>query len=166
MHDGRVEQIGAPLDLYDRPANLFVAGFIGSPAMNFIKGRLDTEGFATDGGLRLPVATAPDASDGRSVIYGVRPQHFQLTSTGVPIEVVVIEPTRSETQVVAKAHGQELICVFRERINARPGEVIHVQPKASLVHLFDPETGLRLGSSVGRAERRGDRASSILETVA
>src|SRR5436305_426615 len=59
MHDGIVEQMGAPLDLYDRPNNLFVAGFIGSPAMNFIKGRIDGQDFLADGGLRLPLGTAP-----------------------------------------------------------------------------------------------------------
>jgi multiple sugar transport system ATP-binding protein len=160
MHDGRVEQIGAPLDLYDRPANLFVAGFIGSPAMNFLAGRLEAGAFVTDGGLRLPVAAAPAGSDGRPVIYGVRPEHFQLTSAGVPIEVVVIEPTGSETQVVARVDGQELICVFRERVSARPGEIIHVQPDPALVHLFDPKTERRLGSSSGRSDEPGDHPPS------
>src|SRR4028119_2211723 len=69
MHDGLVEQIGAPLDLYDRPDNLFVAGFIGSPAMNFLKGRIEGDAFV-DGDLRMPLAAAPPASAGRPVIYG------------------------------------------------------------------------------------------------
>ncbi|HEX2136086.1 MAG TPA: sn-glycerol-3-phosphate ABC transporter ATP-binding protein UgpC [Microvirga sp.] len=144
MHDGIVEQIGAPLELYDRPANLFAAGFIGSPAMNFIKGRLADGGFVSAGGLRLPVGAAPAGSDGRPVIYGIRPEHFQLTDAGVPLEVVVVEPTGSETLVVAKAGGQELLCVFRERITAGPGETIHVEPSPDLVHLFDQDTGRRL----------------------
>jgi multiple sugar transport system ATP-binding protein len=144
MHDGIVEQIGAPLELYDRPANLFVAGFIGSPAMNFIKGRLEDGGFVSEGGLRLPVGAAPAGSDGRPVIYGIRPEHFQLTDAGVPLEVVVVEPTGSETLVVAKAGGQELLCVFRERITAGPGETIRVQPNPRLAHLFDQDTGQRL----------------------
>jgi multiple sugar transport system ATP-binding protein len=144
MHDGIVEQIGAPLELYDRPANLFVAGFIGSPAMNFIKGRLEDGGFVSEGGLRLPAGAAPAGSDGRPVIYGIRPEHFQLTDAGVPLEVVVVEPTGSETLVVAKAGGQELLCVFRERITAGPGETIRVQPSPDLVHLFDQDTGRRL----------------------
>jgi multiple sugar transport system ATP-binding protein len=144
MHEGIVEQMGAPLDLYDRPNNLFVAGFIGSPAMNFLKGKLDGQGFATEGGLRLPVAAAPTASDGKPVIYGIRPEHFQLAATGVPVEVVVVEPTGSETQVVVKGGGQEMICVFRERVTAKPGETIHVAPDPKLVHLFDEATGQRL----------------------
>ena len=76
MHDGRVEQIGAPLELYDRPQNLFVAGFIGSPAMNFLPGTIRANGkleFEGRGGARLPLATAPRGSDGREAVYGVRP---------------------------------------------------------------------------------------------
>jgi len=144
MHDGIVEQLGAPLELYDRPANLFVAGFIGSPAMNFVTGRLQGGGFVSDGGLHLPVGSVPASSDGRPVVYGIRPEHFQLTSTGVPVEVVVVEPTGSETQVVVKSGGQEMICVFRERVTAGPGETINVQPNPSLVHLFEQDTGRRL----------------------
>jgi multiple sugar transport system ATP-binding protein len=144
MHDGIVEQMGAPLELYDRPNNLFVAGFIGSPAMNFLKGKLDGDGLVTDGGLRLPVGAAPTASNGKPVIYGIRPEHFQLAPMGVPVEVVVVEPTGSETQVVVKGGGQEMICVFRERVTAKPGETIHVAPDPRLVHLFDQESGQRL----------------------
>jgi multiple sugar transport system ATP-binding protein len=143
MHDGIVEQIGAPLDLYDRPANLFVAGFIGSPAMNILEGRIEGNGFVL-GNLQLPVRAAPAASAGRPVYYGIRPEHFRLTGDGIPIEVIVIEPTGSETQVVARAGGKEITCVFRERVSARPGEVIHVQPDPALVHLFDKETGRRM----------------------
>src|SRR6202047_3726898 len=81
MKDGIVEQIGAPLDLYDRPDNLFVAGFIGSPAMNCLKGALKVNGkaeFQGPEGVSLPVmaAAAPAGSDGRPVVYGVRPEHF------------------------------------------------------------------------------------------
>ncbi|MFO1146925.1 MAG: sn-glycerol-3-phosphate ABC transporter ATP-binding protein UgpC [Alsobacter sp.] len=148
MHDGIVEQMGAPLELYDRPANLFVAGFIGSPAMNFIKGKVRAgtpPTFEAEKGGSLPIATAPQGSDGRPAIYGIRPEHFALTSGGLPAEVVVVEPTGSETQVVAKIGGQEVVCVFRERVSAGPGETIHISPDPKLVHLFDAETGQRLG---------------------
>jgi multiple sugar transport system ATP-binding protein len=143
MHDGVVEQIGAPLELYDRPANLFVAGFIGSPAMNILEGRLDAAGFVL-GDLTLPVGAAPAAAAGRPAYYGIRPEHFVLSAAGLPVEVIVVEPTGSETQVVAKAGAHELTCVFRERISARPGEIIHVQPNPASVHLFDKETGQRI----------------------
>jgi ABC-type sugar transport system ATPase subunit len=78
MQDGRVEQVGAPLELYDRPANLFVATFIGSPAMNLIEGRITGEGFVTTSGLTLPLASAPAGSQGQPALYGIRPEHFSL----------------------------------------------------------------------------------------
>ncbi len=147
MHDGLVEQIGAPLDLYDRPDNLFVAGFIGSPAMNMLKGTMRLNGkaeFAGPGGAALPVSRAPAGADGRPVIYGVRPEHFTLAEDGSEAEVQVVEPTGSETQVVAKLGGEEVIAVFRERHQFRPGDKIRLKPDPKLVHLFDAATGKRL----------------------
>jgi multiple sugar transport system ATP-binding protein len=143
MHDGIVEQIGAPLELYDRPVNLFVAGFIGSPAMNVLEGRIESSGFRI-GDLILPMHNAPSASAGRPAYYGIRPEHFQLRGDGMPVEVIVVEPTGSETQVVARAGKEEITCVFRERVSARPGEIIHVAPDPALVHLFDRENGQRI----------------------
>ena len=143
MHDGIVEQIGAPLELYDRPTNLFVAQFIGSPAMNILEGRITSSGFSV-GDLVLPVQNVPAASVDRPAYYGIRPEHFHLRQDGIPAEVVVVEPTGSETQVVAKAGAREITCVFRERVSARPGEIIHVAPDPALVHLFDMEIGKRI----------------------
>jgi multiple sugar transport system ATP-binding protein len=145
LRDGVVEQIGAPLDLYDRPANLFVAGFIGSPAMNFIDGTVTADGFAVDG-VTLPLAAAPAASAGRPATYGVRPEHFRLDDAGVPAEVVVTEPTGSETMALVRLAGREVTCVFRERLTARPGETIRIRPEAANTHLFDRATGLRLAA--------------------
>jgi multiple sugar transport system ATP-binding protein len=144
MHDGIVEQMGAPLDLYDRPDNLFVAGFIGSPAMNFIKGKISASGFVSDTGLTLPVGKAPAASEGRPVVYGLRPEHIQIDPAGVPAEIVVVEPTGSETQVVLRAGGQDFVAVFRERLTARPGESISISPSVEVAHLFDADSGKRL----------------------
>ena len=97
MHDGAVEQIGAPLELYDSPANLFVAGFIGSPAMNFIEGRLEggePPTLVTASGFRVPLGAAPRASIGSEIVLGVRPEHMRLGgSPAVPAELVVVEPT-------------------------------------------------------------------------
>jgi multiple sugar transport system ATP-binding protein len=149
MRDGIVEQIGAPLELYDRPANLFVAGFIGSPAMNFVRGRIKagaTPSFETESGTTLPLGAAPAGSDGRSAVYGIRPEHFQLARDGFAAEVVVVEPTGSETQVVARIGGHEYVCVFRERVSAGPGETIPIAPAPEVVHLFDAETGKRLAA--------------------
>ena len=146
MNGGNVEQIGAPLELYDRPNNLFVAGFIGSPAMNFLKGRIEGGNFRADGGEALPLPREPNGSDGRPTVYGVRPEHFQLDPNGVPATVHVIEPTGSETQVLAEFAGASVLCAFRERVSARPGETIRITPDPSLVHLFDAGTGLRFAN--------------------
>ncbi|WP_309083354.1 sn-glycerol-3-phosphate ABC transporter ATP-binding protein UgpC [Chelativorans sp.] len=147
MHDGIVEQIGAPLDLYDRPANLFVAGFIGSPAMNMIRGRLDPERrtiFVAEDGTRLPVSDhGPDAV-GRDLVYGVRPEFIRLDPAGPAAEVIVTEPTGYETHMIVKLGGGEANCVFRERVQARPGETINISIDPERVHLFDVQTGKRL----------------------
>src|SRR5215471_3294168 len=108
MHDGIVEQMGSPLELYDKPDNQFVAGFIGSPAMNFLKGKVKANGSAGfDGpnGVKLPLARAPANSDGRPAVYGVRPEHFTIAHDGAEAEVQVVEPTGSELQVAAKLGG-------------------------------------------------------------
>jgi multiple sugar transport system ATP-binding protein len=152
MHNGRVEQIGAPLDLYDRPDNLFVAGFIGSPAMNFFPGTIRANGsaaFEGPGGVKLPLGQQPPragAVDGRPAVYGVRPEHFTLADDGVEAEVEVVEPTGSETQLVAKIGGQEVLAVFRERHAFQPGDRVRLKPEPQLVHLFDQATGKRLSS--------------------
>ena len=144
MHDGIVEQIGTPLELYDSPRNAFVAGFIGSPAMNMMRGQVRTNGkayFETDSGLILPLADAPANSDGKPLVCGIRPEHISIDADGVAAEVVVVEPTGSETQVVARHGGEEITCLFRERITARPGENISISANPSFVHLFDPNSG-------------------------
>ena len=153
MHDGIVEQVGAPLELYDKPDNLFVAGFIGSPAMNLIPGKLRTNGaltFVAEGGLEMPLgdvhaaAHGIAASDGRQVVLGVRPEHFVISPDGAPAEVVVVEPTGSETLLAIRAGGVELTCVLRDRSLPKPGDLIHLRPDPGLAHLFDAATGRRL----------------------
>jgi len=148
MHDGRVEQIGAPLDLYDQPANLFVAGFIGSPAMNFLSGSVADGGAAFVGpkGVRLPLHEPPARANGSALIYGVRPEHFTIAEDGVPAEILVVEPTGSELQVVARLGGQDIVAIFRERHQFKPGDTIRLKPDSRLVHLFDEPTGKRLNS--------------------
>jgi multiple sugar transport system ATP-binding protein len=146
LRDGRVEQIGSPLTLYDTPANTFVAGFIGSPSMNLIKGHIRSAAepfFETDEGIRLPLHRAPAGSDGRPAFYGIRPEHFTLGGS-VSAHVTVVESTGSETQVFAKLGQQKIIGVFRDRVEEPSDHVIAMTPNAALVHLFDGESGLRL----------------------
>jgi multiple sugar transport system ATP-binding protein len=140
MNNGRVEQIGSPLELYDNPANLFVAGFIGSPAMNFLKGRLNGAAVAVGNGISLPVKTKLES--GRDVLVGVRPEHLAVAADGVPAEVVIVEPTGADTQIFCKLAGTDVTAVVRERHDFRPGESIRLKPQ--LTYLFDPSSGARL----------------------
>ncbi len=147
MNAGVVEQVGSPLELYDRPDNLFVAGFIGSPAMNLLKGTIRVKGkpaFLTDGGVTLPLASVPAGGDGRPAIYGIRPEHFSLGGRNVKAEVSVIEPTGSETQVFARLGPHKIVGVFRERVAAKPGDKLPIVPDPAAVHLFDEASGQRI----------------------
>ena len=149
MHDGIVEQMGAPLELYDRPLNQFVAGFIGSPSMNFLNGTIKggaTPSVQMSHGAILPLIKAPAASEGKQVVYGIRPEHIELggDGPGVDAEVVVVEPTGSETQLVARIDGQDVVAIFRERHQLTPGQKIKLRPRPDVVHLFDKENGKRL----------------------
>ena len=140
LNAGKVEQIGAPLDLYDRPVNQFVAGFIGSPSMNFIGGQITQGGFAAAGiTLPLPPGLVPG-----NAVYGIRPEHFELSAEGVAATVLLVEPMGSETQVTMTLGEHQVIGVFRERVKARPGETIMVRPDPASVHLFDTTTGARI----------------------
>jgi len=147
MHDGRVEQIGSPLDLYDRPNNLFVAGFIGSPAMNVVKGRLHRNGataVVTEDGTKLPLPSSAPGKEGQAVVFGVRPEHLMLAATAagsIPLKVSVVEPTGADTFVYGEVAGAQLCVVFEERHAFQPGETIALAPKPGSVHLFDEASG-------------------------
>jgi len=147
MRDGRVEQIGAPLDLYDRPANIFVAGFIGSPSMNFVTGKLLSENgslsFVSDKGTVLPVPEGT-ANHAEPVVYGIRPEHIDVRADGLPATISVLEPTGSETQIFAHFGTDSIMAAVRDRITARPGEAISLKIDTARVHLFDAKSGRRL----------------------
>ena len=150
MRDGRIEQTGSPLELYDHPANQFVAGFIGSPAMNFLPGRLhrDASGARVElaDGTRLEAPAHAGGVDGQAVVYGTRPEHLMLSdSGGIPSRVVVMEPTGMDTFVACRHEGEEISAVFRERYDFAPGSTIHLRPDLQRAHLFDAESGRRLG---------------------
>ena len=149
MHDGVVEQVGEPLDLYDQPSNLFVAGFIGSPAMNFIDATIRRNGSASAvaaDGTHLPLPPTAGGRDGQSIVYGIRPEHLDLTdgTGGLPAEVVVVEPTGAEILVFTHLAGQEVAVVFKERHRFHPGDKISLIPHPGTIHLFDKTTGERV----------------------
>ena len=153
MHDGRIEQIGSPLDLYDHPDNLFVAQFIGSPAMNVLEGRVGradgTAHVEVPGGMRWPLPRV-SAADGQAVAYGIRPGDLALAGTGapgaLPAEIVVVEPTGAETELVVQAGDAQLVVITHGRPAVHPGDRVGLTLDPAKAHVFDQSTGARLAS--------------------
>ncbi len=151
MRDGYIEQTGSPLDLYDHPANQFVAGFIGSPAMNFLPATLKRATTAAyvelNDGTRLTAPPLSGGIDGQSVILGTRPEHLLLAgSGGIAAQVVVMEPTGMDTFIACRHEGVDIAAVFRERHDFAPGSTIHLLPDLQRAHLFDAGNGQRLSA--------------------
>ena len=150
LQDGRVEQIGTPLELYDHPSNLFVAGFIGSPAMNFIRGHLrrrdDAVWIEANDGTRLPSGSGRQGQEGQEVVYSFRPEQLTLGAAGdgIPARILVIEPTGADTHVYCELCGTQICAVFGERLEFKSGETLWVKPKGEAVHVFDSATGKAL----------------------
>ncbi len=146
MRDGRIEQVGAPLELFDRPANLFVAGFLGSPSMNLLTGKVSgSAGQGVEiGGTLFPLPADRKVEAGRDVVYGIRPEHLEIAEDGVPARISVVEPTGSETLVFARVGKTELVALFRERHDFKPGDTLNLKPRLDQVHLFDAGTGDRI----------------------
>ncbi|WP_256473323.1 MULTISPECIES: ABC transporter ATP-binding protein [unclassified Phyllobacterium] len=144
MHGGIVEQVGSPLDLYDNPANLFVAGFIGSPAMNVIGGKIRGGGFVGEDGTRIALPFAATDFEERNVTLGIRPEHLLLDAKGHAAEIITVEPTGAETQVLLRLAGHEIVGVFRDRILHKPGETLHVSLIPERIQLFDGKSGQRI----------------------
>ena len=145
MHDGIVEQTGAPLDLYDNPANTFVATFIGSPAMNMLDGVVGPSGrdVVLPGGGAIesgPLRGTP----GQPVKIGVRPDHLVLADDGIDCEVSVVEPTGADTVVLARSAAGAVNAVFRERHAFEPGQRIALRHMPGKVHVFDADKGTSL----------------------
>jgi len=141
LRDGVIEQVGRPLEVYDRPANLFVAEFIGSPAMNLFRGEVTAINGApcvrSDGGIELPLPDSAPVQAGAQVVYGIRPEHLGFTSdgAGIPATVNVVEPTGPEIHVCA---------ITDDRLEIEPGSAVRLMPRPDRVHLFDAESGKAL----------------------
>ena len=143
MHDGIIEQIGTPLELFDRPGNLFVAQFIGSPSMNVFKGSA-RDGHVAALGARWPLLPGI-CRDGDEVHYGVRPTDLALAPQGVPAKVVVVEPTGAETELLVQVADQHIVVVMHGRTTAQPDDIVHLALDAEKAHVFDAASGARLG---------------------
>jgi multiple sugar transport system ATP-binding protein len=145
MQGGNIEQIGSPLEVYDRPLNTFVAGFIGSPAMNMLEAVVRHDGgavYAEVAGTRL--ALDAGLEDGRAVTIGLRPEHLQPADDGLPGQIAVVEPTGAETYLVVRVGAREVTAVLRDRRAMRPGQDIRLRAEPGMVHVFDTATGRRL----------------------
>jgi multiple sugar transport system ATP-binding protein len=143
MHDGIIEQIGTPLELFDRPGNLFVAQFIGSPAMNVFSGVVRS-GQVEGLGAQWPLAPGM-AAEGQAVSYGVRPTDLRLAASGIPGRVIIVEPTGAETELLVEVGGQQMVVVIHGRTQAQPGDPVHLEFDVAKSHVFDAASGLRLG---------------------
>ena len=153
MREGYIEQIGTPEHVYDRPANTFVAGFIGSPQMNMLPGTLGPEGsIALEAGVTVRHDQSLQAEAGRSVLYGIRPEDLRLVGEGegFALTVDVVETTGREIELFGTLGTRRLCVLLQARASVRPGETVWVDPAPARAHVFDAETGARLDDT-GRA---------------
>jgi len=151
MNAGNADQIGPPLDLYEQPATAFVAGFIGSPAMNLVDGQLEGAGVAI-GNCVLPCQRRA-GEDGRAVAVGLRPEHLEIATDGpLPLTVELLERLGADTIVHGRlggpmdqgGNGVILTARAAGTINPPLGEVLRFMMRPEHVHLFDPATGFNL----------------------
>jgi sn-glycerol 3-phosphate transport system ATP-binding protein len=156
MNAGAADQIGTPMDVYERPASVFVAGFIGSPAMNFLAAKVGADQRSVDlagtGALRvtLPLAGATSAATGTPVALGVRPEHLQPVADGpLEFEVELAEPLGADTLLHGRfGEARELVTVRQSgHVVAKPGERRRFSADASHLHLFDSQTGRRVAEA-------------------
>jgi multiple sugar transport system ATP-binding protein len=141
MNEGRIEQLGEPLELYDRPANLFVAQFIGSPAMNVFEW-VYANGMVQALGAYWPCQAR--AQEGQRVAYGIRPEHLALKEGGITGQIEVVEPMGAETEILVTVGGQTLNMMTHGRASVGPGERVTLGALPAHAHLFDAETGRRI----------------------
>ncbi len=138
LNGGNIEQVGRPLDLYDRPANTFVAGFLGSPAMNFFPVRVTGSALRLANGDSLPLPAGRKLVEGQPLTIGIRPESLAAAPDGpLRATVSVVEPTGSETVIAATIAGEHASIVAHERIDAPPGTELRLSVVPERIHLFD-----------------------------
>ncbi|TCN37305.1 multiple sugar transport system ATP-binding protein [Kribbella orskensis] len=148
LKDGLLQQVDTPLNLYDAPQNLFVAGFMGSPAMNLIEAEI-TDGGAKIGDYVVPIERSllAKAGDDKTLMLGIRPEAFHLADEGVPVRVAVIEELGSDAYLYGSAEhttGQQIIARIGTRMHAEKGALVHLAPQPDKLHLFSTSTEQRL----------------------
>ena len=153
LREGRIEQVGSPLELYDRPANLFVAGFIGSPEINQLKGEVTLHNGEmmlrlADGSL-LSLPPGIQVKPQQSVVYAIRPEQVNVVSEAeqngaLKATITAIENTGSDMQLFCNTGGGSFTSVFKQRLNVKEGETVWLQPRVTGIHIFDAESGQRI----------------------
>lgn len=154
MNQGRIQQDGTPDDLYDAPANAFVAGFVGSPAINLIPAQPAAEGFALNGHV-LPGSVQYRAAMGaaqlpRSLTLGIRPEYLRIGDQGMPAQIELVERLGTEQVVTLQAYGAPLRVKLDSEVRYRAGDHVNVSLDWSRVHLFDTEGGGRIETCRGQ----------------
>ena len=147
LHQGVAVQLATPMEVFERPANTYVAGFIGAPAMNLLPGTLSHAGSAVTlgNGMLVPFADGKrDGADGRQLTIGIRPEHIRLDHTGVPMQIDLVEPLGSETVLIGRLPDGELLSVKVPGRGPATDQVM-IGFDAAALHVFDAATGLRLG---------------------
>jgi len=152
LNEGRISQIGTPLDLYDRPQNMFVARFIGSPSMNFFDAVVDEEDgrvIARIGGAHsIPLEGRLSGSEkGRAILIGVRPEHLRPDNSQgeLPVRIDVVEPTGFMTLIYGSLGDESLCVVTTERPSIARGEIVSFSVDREKIHVFDSATGEAIG---------------------
>jgi len=144
LNKGRIEQIGTPSELYENPANLFVASFIGSPEMNLVRGRVESGAFIAEQGLRLPLPKEAGIGNRQGVVYGIRPQHIAVGGSHAKARVQVVEPTGEAQEITLTADGVDLMAEIREQPPFKPDQEVNLEILVHKVHLFDTQSGTRI----------------------
>ncbi|HHA2342519.1 TPA: ABC transporter ATP-binding protein [Enterobacter hormaechei subsp. xiangfangensis] len=145
LNAGHIEQVGTPEELYRNPDNLFVAGFIGTPEINTLKGVIQHGEIVLNNGYRFPCPLRSHI-EGMEIICATRPHYIRLGESGMPAEIVLIEMTGEGQEIRVRINDQELIVVSHEKLDINVGQKVFLTVDAEKMFLFDAQTGKRLRS--------------------
>ena len=146
MNEGLVEQTGSPLELYDKPVNIFVAGFIGSPSMNMLNASINSNSINLGNAGLIPIIRKTISENNLDIILGIRPSHMNISKNGegLKFQIDVIEPTGADSLIYGKINDTECCVQTSERLNLKSGEIIHILPNEDNLHFFDKQSNNRI----------------------
>ena len=146
MNEGLVEQTGSPLELYDKPVNVFVAGFIGSPSMNMLNASINSNSINLGSSGSIPITKKTTSENNLDITLGIRPSHMNISKNGegIKFQVDVIEPTGADSLIYGKINDSECCVQTSERFNLNSGDLIYISPIEDNLHYFNKETNVRI----------------------